>query len=99
MKAGVSGDHFILCKVDLPFSCIRCTASSPAKAEFARCLQKLQTCGQVTASSCLCARGAFVAGNRRTGPGSPFYDNVMLWAIHNGRIGVNMTYRLAPKDP
>jgi KaiC/GvpD/RAD55 family RecA-like ATPase len=21
---------------------------------------------------------AFVAGNRRTGPGSPFYDNVML---------------------
>jgi triacylglycerol lipase len=43
--------------------------------------------------------GAFVAGNRRTGPGSPFYDNVMLWAIRNGMVGVNMTYRLAPKDP
>ena len=43
--------------------------------------------------------GAFVAGNRRTGPGSPFYDNVMLWAIRNGMVGVNMTYRLSPKDP
>jgi triacylglycerol lipase len=43
--------------------------------------------------------GAFVAGNRRTGPGSPFYDNVMLWAVRNGMVGVNMTYRLAPKDP
>jgi triacylglycerol lipase len=43
--------------------------------------------------------GAFVAGNRRTGPGSAFYDNVMLWAIRNGMVGVNMTYRLAPKDP
>jgi triacylglycerol lipase len=43
--------------------------------------------------------GAFVAGNRRAGPGSPFYDNVMLWAIRNGMVGVNMTYRLAPKDP
>jgi acetyl esterase/lipase len=43
--------------------------------------------------------GAFVGGNRRTGLGSPFYDNVMQWAIHNGMVGVNMTYRLAPKDP
>jgi triacylglycerol lipase len=43
--------------------------------------------------------GAFVAGNRRTGAGSPFYDNVMLWAVRNGMVGVNMTYRLAPKDP
>jgi triacylglycerol lipase len=43
--------------------------------------------------------GGFVAGNRRSGPGSPFYDNVMLWAIRNGMVGVNMTYRLAPKDP
>ena len=42
--------------------------------------------------------GAFVAGNRRTGPGSPFYDNVMLWATRHGMVGVNMTYRLAPKD-
>ncbi|MFL6696526.1 MAG: alpha/beta hydrolase [Vitreoscilla sp.] len=43
--------------------------------------------------------GAFVAGNRRTGVGSPFYDNVMLWATDHGMVGVNMTYRLAPKDP
>jgi triacylglycerol lipase len=43
--------------------------------------------------------GAFVAGNRRTGPGSPFYDNVMLWATQHGMVGVNMTYRLAPQDP
>lgn len=43
--------------------------------------------------------GSFVGGNRRTGPGSPFYDNVMLWALRNGMVGVNMTYRLAPKNP
>jgi triacylglycerol lipase len=43
--------------------------------------------------------GAFVGGNRRTGADSPFYDNVMQWAVHNGMVGVNMTYRLAPKDP
>jgi acetyl esterase/lipase len=43
--------------------------------------------------------GAFVAGNRRSGPDSPFYDNVMLWATHHGMVGVNMTYRLAPQDP
>jgi acetyl esterase/lipase len=43
--------------------------------------------------------GAFVAGNRRTGPGSPFYDNVMLWATQHDMVGVNMTYRLAPQNP
>ena len=42
--------------------------------------------------------GAFQAGNRR-GPGSPFYDNIMLWAVRNGMIGVNVTYRLAPQNP
>jgi len=42
--------------------------------------------------------GAFVAGNKRTGD-SPFYDNVMLWAVKNGFVGVNMTYRLAPQAP
>lgn len=40
--------------------------------------------------------GGFVRGERRSPPGSPFYDNVMLWAVHNGMIGVNLTYRLAP---
>jgi acetyl esterase/lipase len=40
--------------------------------------------------------GAFVAGNRRE-PGTPFFDNIMLWAVRNGFVGVNMTYRLAPQ--
>ena len=43
--------------------------------------------------------GAFIGGNKRRTPGSPFYDNVMLWAVKNGFIGVNMTYRLAPQFP
>jgi triacylglycerol lipase len=42
--------------------------------------------------------GGFVAGNKRTGD-SPFYDNIMLWAVKNGFVGVNMTYRLAPQSP
>jgi acetyl esterase/lipase len=40
--------------------------------------------------------GAFVGGNKRTTPTSPFYDNIMLWAAKNGFVGVNVTYRLAP---
>ena len=40
--------------------------------------------------------GAFTAGNKRA-PGSPFFDNIMLFAARNGFIGVNMTYRLAPQ--
>jgi acetyl esterase/lipase len=32
-------------------------------------------------------------------PNSPFYDNVMMWAVKNGFIGVNITYRLAPGSP
>ena len=42
--------------------------------------------------------GAFIAGDKRTGT-SPFYDNIMLWAVRNGMVGVNMTYRLAPGHP
>lgn len=42
--------------------------------------------------------GGFVAGNKR-GPGSPFFDNVMLWAVRSGFVGVNATYRLAPQSP
>jgi len=42
--------------------------------------------------------GGFVAGNKRN-PGSPFYDNIMLWAVKNGFVGVNITYRLAPEFP
>jgi len=43
--------------------------------------------------------GAFVRGNKRRTPDSPFYDNIMLWAVKNGFIGVNITYRLAPQFP
>lgn len=42
--------------------------------------------------------GGFIAGNKRS-PGSPFYDNIMLWAVKNGFVGVNATYRLAPQSP
>jgi acetyl esterase/lipase len=41
--------------------------------------------------------GAFVRGNKRM-PGTPFYDNIMLWAVKNGFVGINMTYRLAPQS-
>jgi triacylglycerol lipase len=40
--------------------------------------------------------GGFTGGNKHT-PGSPFYDNVPLWAVRNGLVGVNMTYPLAPE--
>ena len=40
--------------------------------------------------------GAFVAGDKREG-GTPFFDNIMLWAVKNGFVGVDMTYRLAPQ--
>ena len=43
--------------------------------------------------------GAYVGGNKRTTPTSPFYDNIMLWAARNGFVGVNVTYRLAPLAP
>ncbi|MGX1353079.1 acetyl esterase/lipase [Bradyrhizobium elkanii] len=42
--------------------------------------------------------GGLIAGNKRA-PGSPFYDNIMLWAVKNGFVGVNATYRLAPAFP
>ena len=42
--------------------------------------------------------GGFVAGDKHR-PGSPYQDNVALWAVRHGMIGVNMTYRLAPQHP
>src|SRR5262249_5540056 len=42
--------------------------------------------------------GGFVAGNKRN-PGEPFYDNIMLWAVKSGFVGVNTPYRLAPASP
>src|ERR1700761_7227066 len=42
--------------------------------------------------------GAFVAGDKHM-PNSPFYDNVMLWAVKSGFVGININYRLAPASP
>ncbi len=42
--------------------------------------------------------GGYTGGSKRE-PGSPFYDNIMLWAAKNGIVGVNATYRLAPAHP
>jgi triacylglycerol lipase len=42
--------------------------------------------------------GAFAAGDKHSA-GSPFYDNIALWAARHGFIGVTMTYRLAPQSP
>jgi acetyl esterase/lipase len=41
--------------------------------------------------------GAFTRGDRRSPPGGPFYDNIMLLTASNGLVGVNVTYRLAPQ--
>jgi triacylglycerol lipase len=43
--------------------------------------------------------GAFTGGNKRSAFANAFYDNIMLWAVKNGFVGVNMTYRLAPAAP
>lgn len=40
--------------------------------------------------------GAFTRGDK-TQAGSPFYDNVGVFAARNGLVGVTMTYRLAPE--
>ncbi|OGT73851.1 MAG: hypothetical protein A3I78_07445 [Gammaproteobacteria bacterium RIFCSPLOWO2_02_FULL_56_15] len=40
--------------------------------------------------------GGFVRGDKYT-PGSPFYDNIGVWAVRNGFCGVNITHRLAPE--
>jgi triacylglycerol lipase len=42
--------------------------------------------------------GGFVRGDKHQA-GSPFQDNMMLWATAKGMVGVNIDYRLAPKDP
>jgi len=42
--------------------------------------------------------GSYIRGDKRR-PGSPFYDNVMLWAARHGMVGVNLEYRLAPQNP
>lgn len=42
--------------------------------------------------------GGFVGGERHTA-GTPYYDNVGVWAARNGFVGVTMSYRLAPQFP
>jgi len=42
--------------------------------------------------------GGFIGGDKITAI-APFYDNVGAWAVRHGMIGVNVTYRLAPKHP
>jgi len=44
--------------------------------------------------------GGYVRGDKtldETGKSSHFYDNIMIWAVKNGMIGVNVNYRLAPQ--
>jgi dienelactone hydrolase len=41
--------------------------------------------------------GRFERGDKRQ-PGSPFYDNLMLWLTQQSMVGVNLNYRLAPKN-
>ncbi len=39
--------------------------------------------------------GGFVRGDKGA-PDAPFYNNVGVWAVQNGLVGVTLTYRLAP---
>jgi len=40
--------------------------------------------------------GGFTGGDKHR-PGDFTYDNVMIWAVENGFVGVNTNYRLAPE--
>ena len=42
--------------------------------------------------------GGFVGGDKKR-PGTPYHDNIALWAVRHGLVGVNITYRLAPAFP
>jgi acetyl esterase/lipase len=41
--------------------------------------------------------GGFVGGDKRVGA-TAYYDNVGVWAVRNGYVGITMTYRLAPDN-
>ncbi len=43
--------------------------------------------------------GGGYVGGAKTRPGIPFYQNVGYFFARNRAVGVNMTYRLAPKNP
>jgi acetyl esterase/lipase len=40
--------------------------------------------------------GGYVRGDKHN-PGGPFFDNIALWAVRHGMIGVTINYRLAPQ--
>lgn len=40
--------------------------------------------------------GGYVSGDKRL-PGTPYYDNVGVWAVRHGLAGVTMNYRFAPE--
>jgi acetyl esterase/lipase len=40
--------------------------------------------------------GGFIGGDKHS-PGSPYYDNLAVWAVRNGMVGVTITYPLAPE--
>ncbi|QYN39605.1 alpha/beta hydrolase [Pseudonocardia sp. DSM 110487] len=40
--------------------------------------------------------GGFVGGDKNR-PGSPYHDNVAVWAVRRNLVGITMTYRLAPE--
>jgi acetyl esterase/lipase len=40
--------------------------------------------------------GGFTRGSKHS-PGSPFYDNIGVWAVRHGLVGVTINYRLAPE--
>ena len=43
--------------------------------------------------------GGYITGERRVRPGSPYHDNVGLWAARRGFIAIVAAYRLAPAAP
>ncbi|MDF2114673.1 alpha/beta hydrolase [Roseiarcaceae bacterium H3SJ34-1] len=42
--------------------------------------------------------GGFLRGDKKT-PGLPFFENIGVWAVRNGMVGVNITYRRLPQHP
>jgi acetyl esterase/lipase len=43
--------------------------------------------------------GGGTARTVKRAPGSPFYDNILVFAARNGMVGVNVEYRPAPEFP
>jgi acetyl esterase/lipase len=41
--------------------------------------------------------GGFARGSKHT-DGTPFYDNIGIWAVGHGLVGVTINYRLAPES-